>query len=139
MAGAWLLDTCVLSEVVKSQPHAGVLQWLEQHQGQGRISVVTIAELSFGVRRLPAGRRRNQLQQWLGDTRTGFHDRILPTDEAVWISFANLKAELLEKGRVQDDLDLLIAATALVHGLTLVTRNTRHFLHTGVALVDPWA
>ena len=138
MIGAWLLDTCVLSEVVKALPNGGVLQWLAQHQGQGCISVVTIAELSFGVNRLPQGRRRNQLQQWLGDIRTGFSDRILPTDEAVWIHFASLKADLLTKGKAQDDLDLLIAATAQTHGLTLVTRNTRHFQHTGVALVDPW-
>ncbi len=138
MAGTWLLDTCVLSEAVKAQPDGGVLQWLERHQGQGNVSMVTVAELSFGVRRLPAGRRRNQLQQWLGDIRTGFYDRILPTDEAVWIAFANLKAQLLDKGKAQDDLDLLIAATALVHGLTLVTRNVRHFEHTGVALVNPW-
>lgn len=138
MAGPWLLDTCVLSEVVKARPDPKVIQWLEQHQGQGGISVVTLAELSFGVRRLAAGRRRNQLQQWLGEISAVFADRIIPTDEAVWLAFANLKSELLSKGKIQDDLDLLIAATALVHGLTVVSRNTRHFQHTGVVLIDPW-
>jgi len=135
---AWLLDTCVLSEVVRSQPDERVLQWLAAHQGQGCVSVVTLAELDFGVRRLPQGRRRNQLQQWVGDIRADFGALILPTDEPVWLGFSSLKAELLAVGKPQDDLDLLIAATARVHGLTLVTRNTRHFQHTGVALVDPW-
>lgn len=133
-----MLDTCVLSEIVKTQPHSGVVDWLGQHQGQGCISVVTLAELSFGVRRLPSGRRRNQLQQWLSDISASFADRIIPTDEAVWLAFAGLKSDLLRTGKAQDDLDLLIAATALVRGFTVVTRNTKHFQHTGVLLVDPW-
>lgn len=135
---AWLLDTCVLSEVVKLQPDAGVLDWLDAHQGQGCISAVTLAELTFGIRRLANGRRRNLLQQWLDEIRAGFSEKILPTDDAVWTVFAGLKADLLAKGRSQDDLDLLIAATAMVHGLTIVTRNTRHFQYTGIAMLNPW-
>ncbi len=138
MSDTWLLDTCLVSEIVKAKPDAGVLSWLEQHQGQGNISVVTLAELSFGIRRLAEGRRRAQLQQWLGDLTAGFGNKILPTDEPVWLAFARLKAELQRKGKAQEDLDLLIASTALVNGLTLVSRNTKHFQDTGVALVNPW-
>lgn len=138
MAALWLLDTCVLSETVKPQPDAKVMRWLAGHEGEGSISVVSVAELSFGVLRLAAGRRRHQLQAWLNELRTGFGDSVLPTDEAVWLAFARLKASLLQVGKPQDDLDLLIAATAQVHGLSLVTRNSKDFLDTGVALVNPW-
>jgi predicted nucleic acid-binding protein len=137
-AATWLLDTCVLSEVIKPQPDTGVLNWLGEHQGQGCISVVTLAELNFGVRRLPAGKKRAQIQDWITNLRAGFAERIVATDEPVWLAYAGLKADLLGKGKVREDIDLLIAATAFVHGLTLVTRNTRHFLDTGVFLLNPW-
>lgn len=134
----WLLDTCVLSEATRPQPNAAAMQWLATYQGQGCISLVTLAELHFGVQRLAAGRRRNQLQTWLGELRANYSERILPTSEPVWLAFAKLKSDVLNLGKPQDDLDLLIAATALVHGLCLVTRNTRHFEHTGMAIVNPW-
>jgi len=68
-----------------------------------------------------------------------FAGRVLVTDESVWRHFGELKASLRALGRMQDTLDILIAASAMAHGLTLVTRNVRHFEDMGVPLLDPWA
>lgn len=134
----WLIDTCVVSEIQRKQPAPGVLHWLTEHQAQAALSVVSVGEILHGIERLPLGTGRLRLQHWFDQLRVDYADRILPTDEAVWIAYARLRASVEAVGRSQDDLDLLIAATASIHGLTLVTRNTRHFTDTGIALVNPW-
>ncbi len=95
-------------------------------------------ELRFGIEKLPPSRTRNALQVWLDAIERDYDGRILSADRVVWGEWARLKASLEAIGRPQDDLDLLIASTAVVHGLTLVTRNTRHFEDTGIKLHDPW-
>jgi len=134
----WLLDTCVLSELTRKAPHEGVLQWLARNAGAAAMTVVSLGEIQYGIERLPQGRQRNALQLWFDGLSTQFAERILPTDEAVWRTFGRLKASVETIGRPQEDLDLLIAATATVHQLTLVTRNTRHFDDSGVRTLNPW-
>jgi predicted nucleic acid-binding protein len=136
--GRWLLDTCVVSELARSQPDEHLLAWLTVHIDGCQLAAVTLGEIAFGVERLPHGARRNGLQRWASEVQQRFVARTLATDAAVWLTFGRLKASLRSIGRPQADLDVLIAATATVHGLQLVTRNVRHFADTGVALVNPW-
>ena len=138
MSKAWLRDTCVFSEFSRKEPDAAVLRWIRQHASHCAMAAVTVAELSHGIERLAPGRQRNQLQVWFDALCRQYSDRILGTDEAVWRAFGRLKASLEAVGRPKEDFDVLIAATAAVHQLTLVTRNTRHFEDSGVRTLNPW-
>ncbi|MGQ0711783.1 MAG: type II toxin-antitoxin system VapC family toxin [Rhodoferax sp.] len=135
---AWLLDTCVVSELTRKAPEPAVVEWLEAHGDEALLSAVTLGEIQYGIERLAVGRGRNTLQQWFDGLCTQFVARTVATDEAVWRTYGRLKASVEAIGRPQEDLDLLIAATAAVHQLTLVTRNVKHFEDTGVKLLNPW-
>ena len=134
-----LLDTCVISELTRPVPDPLVWQWLQGHSRTAVLSAVTVGEIQFGIARMPLGSRRNQLQHWFDCMCREFEGRILPSDENCWRAWSHLRASCQAIGRPQADLDLLIAATALSHGLALATRNTRHFQDTGLRLVNPWA
>jgi len=134
----WLLDTCVVSELTRKVPDAQVLQWLTDHADEAAIPVVTLGEIQYGIERLAQGRLRNSLQLWFDGLNGQFASRVLPTDEPVWRTFGRLKASVEAIGKPQEDMDLLIAAVATVNRLTLVTRNTKHFLDTGIPTVNPW-
>jgi predicted nucleic acid-binding protein len=134
----WLLDTCVVSELAKAKPDETMLQWLSDNTTDSRLAAVTFGEITFGIESMALGARRNALQRWFSELQQRFQERTIVTDEAVWNTFGRLKASLRSIGRPQDDMDILIAATATVHGLELATRNTRHFADTGVRLVNPW-
>jgi predicted nucleic acid-binding protein len=134
----WLLDTCVLSELTRKKPESAVLAWLADHGREAAMTVVSVGELQYGIERLAAGRQRNALQLWFDGLCGQYAGRMLAADDAVWRAFARLKASVESIGRPQEDLDLLIAATATVHQLTLVTRNTRHFEDSGVRMLNPW-
>ena len=135
----WLLDTCTISESTYPQPHAGVLVWLRRHHHDCAIAAASFPETHYGTACLPHGAKRKRLQAWALELAQQFDGRILASDDAVWRQFGDLKASLRAMGRMQDALDMVIAATALHHGLPLVTRNTRHFEDTGLRLVNPWA
>lgn len=137
---SFLLDTNVVSELRKRpgivDPH--VVDWAQQHPARNLyISVVTILEIELGVARLE---RRHHLQgaplrEWMeSGVLTGFAGRILPVDVEVALRAAHLHVPAPRPER-----DAFIAATADVHGLTVVTRNLRDFQPTGVAVLDPWA
>lgn len=134
----WLIDTCVVSELAKAKPEPLVVQWLRQHAAVAKIAAVSLGEIVYGIESLPLGARRNALQRWCDDMRGLFTERFLVADEMVWQTYGRLKASLEAIGRPQDDLDVLIAATATVHRLTIVTRNVKHFKDTGVDLINPW-
>lgn len=134
----WLLDTCVVSELTRKSPDPHVVNWLAKNADAAQLAVVTLGEIQYGLERLVAGRARNTLQLWFDGLTTQFKPRTLATDDAVWRTWARLKASVEAIGHPQEDLDLLIAATATVHRLTVVTRNTRHFEDTGVNTLNPW-
>lgn len=137
-AMAWLLDTCVISELTKPAPSRSVLQWLRLNYQRSIVCAVTVGEVQFGIERMPLGAKRNRLQLWFDGLCRDFEGRVLPADEAVWRAWSRLRASSWAIGRPQSDLDLLIAATALTHRLEFATRNTRHFQDTGLVLVNPW-
>ena len=128
-----LVDTNVLSELPRRKPHAGVLRWLAGQEAIA-ISAISVEELAFGVARAPLARQA-KLVRWL-DKLLASTAAILSADLAVARAAGELRAT--RAGRRVAQADMLIAATALVHGLTLVTRNGRDFEGCGVALFDPF-
>jgi toxin FitB len=137
----YLLDTCVISEVTKPRPAARVLTWLDtQEELTLFLSVITFGELQKGISKLPSSRKRQQLQQWVDrDLTRRFTGRILGIDREVALRWGAMAGAAERRGQPLPVLDGLLAATAVVSGLTLVTRNTAHMQATGVPLVDPWA
>jgi len=137
---SFLLDTNVLSEPMKERPNPGVLAWLSRvDEDQVFVSVVSITELRFGVERLAIGKSRERLDGWLRkDLILRFEGRILPIDLRIADACGGLMARGESMGRPMEARDAFIAATAEVHGLTLVTRNTSDFEPTLKAIISPW-
>lgn len=136
----WLLDTNVVSEHVSRRGHDRVITWVERQPREDiAISAVTLAELQDGVATTADEGRRAELTHWIN---TGvlvmFNERIKPVTTDVLLDWLALMRDLGAKGRPQAAADLLIASTARVNGLTLVTRNTRDFASTGVTVYNPW-
>lgn len=137
---SFLLDTNVLSEPMKDRPNSGVLAWLSQvNEDQVFVSVVTITELRYGVERLALGKRRERFDSWLRkDLIARFDGRIIPVDLQIAEACGGLMARRESMGRPIEARDAFIAATAEIHGLTLVTRNTADFKPTLKAMISPW-
>lgn len=133
----FLLDTNVISEPKRPRPDAGVMRWLgDQLLSDLHLSVLTVGELRRGIVRLEPGRRRDDLDFWLADLILQYGERILPIGLEVTERWAAL-AEA-DRGRASEMADEQIAATAHVHGLTVVTRNARHFEPSGCRVLSPW-
>ena len=137
----WLLDTCVISEAMRPRPEPRVLAWLEARRTDDLyLSVVSIGELKEGIERLPPGKRRHDLQSWLDDKLlVDFMDRTLELDIHTALVWGELRAEAMNRGAPPPVVDSLIAASAVRHGLTVVTRNVADFRSLKVKTLDPWA
>ncbi len=133
-----IVDTNVLSEVLRPAPSAEVTSWLRRRESTIHLSVVTVQELTFGVARMPRGARRAELQRSVDDAIRAFHGRVLPITIEVARTAGLLLAERLVNGRPLSLPDAQIAATALVHGYSLATRNVRDFDGLGLDVVNPW-
>lgn len=133
-----IADTNVLSEPLRPGPDTQVLRWLEQNQQSLAISAVSVGELRYGARRLPEGRRRSALITAIDQLVTAAGDRVLPFGADAANAYGVLRAEQERAGRPVSVEDLMIAATCLVHGAGLATRNVRDFFGCGIQLVDPW-
>jgi toxin FitB len=138
---SFLLDTNVVSAWTKARPNSGVITWLEQaDEDRVFLSVATLAELRHGIERLPAGAHRKQLDGWLRDELPlRFETRILPVTSQIADEWGRVVAQCESRGRPLGAMDGLIAATASVHRLTLVTRNTRDFESSLKSLLNPWS
>nr|VFK63392.1 MAG: hypothetical protein BECKUNK1418G_GA0071005_10336 [Candidatus Kentron sp. UNK]VFK71661.1 MAG: hypothetical protein BECKUNK1418H_GA0071006_107617 [Candidatus Kentron sp. UNK] len=135
----YLLDTCVLSEFVKPAPNDGVLVWFDSRvEADLFMAAMTLAELRRGVAKLPASRRKSELSGWLENLRAGFDERILAFTEETAAYWGELCARADAAGRTIAAFDSIIAATAVEHGLTLVTRNVRDFGELPLMVIDPW-
>lgn len=136
----YLLDTNAISEPKRARPDSSVVRWLsDQLLSDLHLSVITVGELRRGIVRLEPGRRRDDLDFWLEDMIFRYDQRILPVDLAVTERWASLAEANRAAGRASEMTDELIAATAHVHGLTVVTRNVRHFEHSGCRVLSPWS
>ena len=136
----FLLDTNVVSETTRPQPSATVLDWMAAQPRESLfISAITLGELRRGALLLAAGKKRNALLRWIETgIKADFAGRILPVDTAVMERWAELQIATQKAGRRLPLMDSLLAATALTHSLTLVTRNLADFKAAGVPLLDPW-
>lgn len=136
----FLLDTNAVSEWVKPRPDAGLAAWLaDVDEDRVFISVVTLAELRHGVARLSEGRRRGRLERWLSDDLPHrFEGRVVPVDEPVAHAWGVIVAARDARGIPIGPMDAFIAATAHVHEMTIVTRNTADFSPSLDAVISPW-
>jgi predicted nucleic acid-binding protein len=136
----FLLDTNVVSEWTKPRPNGGVVSWLaEADEDRIFISVVTLAELSYGVERMAIGNRRRRLEEWLrGELPLRFEGRVISIDRAVADAWGQVVAQREAVGRPIGAMDALIAATVKVHDFILVTRNASDFETTVRAVMNPW-
>ena len=137
----FLLDTNVISEFNRrGQPNPLVKQWLEAADTDSLYtSVLTLGEIRFGVELLPLSKRRTQLEQWLDrDVPEWFEGRILPVDQSIADRWGFVRAQAQMKGRPLSVIDALLAATALQHNLTIVSRNVSDFTVVGLSVVNSW-
>ena len=136
----YLLDTCVLSELVKKNPDANVLQWISGiDENNLFLSVLTIGEIRKGIEKIPSGSRKTQLLTWLNhDLLERFQNRILDLDLATASTWGRLQAKSELAGRPMPAIDGQIAATGVFHNLTIATRNISDMEISGVLLHNPW-
>ena len=138
---AWLLDTNILSELRRTKPEASVVEFVAALPLEHLfISVVTLAEIRFGIELIGDAHRRADLNDWLTHKiRPMFEQRVLPISEDVMLKWRLLVEEGRKSGHTFSQPDLIIAATALCHDLTVVTRNTADYEKASVRLFNPWS
>lgn len=137
---SWLLDTCVVSELIRPRPKASVVRWVrERDEGELYLSVVTIGELEKGIAKLPDASKRTLLEQWVRrDLAERFRNRLLTIDVGVASRWGTIAGASEARGQPLPVVDALIAATALLHDLVVVTRNTADLERCGARCFDPW-
>jgi predicted nucleic acid-binding protein len=136
---SYLLDTCLLSEVWKVSPNPGVIDWFAASlEEELHLSALSLGEIRKGIGRVPDGKRKQRLIRDYGMLRSRFARRILPITEIVAERWGDIAADASRAGRSVHVVDGLLAATALVFGMTVVTRNVADFEATLAPVVNPW-
>ncbi len=138
----YLLDTCVISELVKTKPNSRVTQWVRSQDEENLfLSVITIGEIQKGISKLPNGRKKKQqLQNWLSnELRERFTDRILEITVGVAHVWGQVLGDCEIKGAPLPAIDSLIASQGIFHNMTIVTRNISDMESSGVSLFNPWS
>jgi predicted nucleic acid-binding protein len=134
-----VLDTNVVSELMRPSPAAAVLGWLRRQSGSDLYTTaITAAEVRYGIARLPEGRRQDDLASAADEVFAAFPDQVLPFDDAAASTYAALVARRERLGVPIDGFDGQIAAICRSHRASLATRNIKDFHDTGLALTDPW-
>jgi toxin FitB len=136
----FLLDTNCISELVRPKPEPRVVEWMEAaDEAMLYLSVLTIGEIRKGLAGLSQGKRRTHLETWLEvELQTRFAGRIVPVDYAIADRWGLIAAEVRRRGEALSVIDGLLAATALHHNLTIVSRNVSDFSNTPVQVLNPW-
>jgi hypothetical protein len=132
----YLVDANVLSEATKPSPDTKVIEWLRRNEREIAVDPIILGEIQFGILLLPRGRRRQRLQQWF--QRGVMRVQCLPWEPACGLRWAKLLADLRVAGQMMSIKESLIAATVLVHGLKIATRNTKDFEKAGVPVLNPF-
>lgn len=133
----FLVDANVLSEPTQPAPDAGVIDWLREHERDFVVNPIVLGELEYGILILTAGRKRRRLEEWFAELARRL--RSLDFDASTAGEWARLLARLKRRGKAMPVKDSLIAATALAHGLSMVTRNVVDFKNAGVKVVNPFS
>jgi predicted nucleic acid-binding protein len=136
----WLLDTCVISELVTGKPDERVVEWIDTVESeQVYLTVITVGEIRKGIEKLPDSKKKRRLHTWLAeDLFLRFQGRIVPIDVDIILACGALTGKLEKEGKKMGAIDALIAATALSREFVLVTRNSKDFVNTGVGIFNPW-
>ena len=136
----YLLDTCVISELVKTKPNKKVVSWITKHDEVNfYLSSLTFGELYKGISKLPASKRRKKLSQWIEhDLKERFTGKIFDIDLLVAKTWGEVQGASEATGNPMPAIDGLIAATAIAHDLTVVTRNVTYMQQSGAVLLNPW-
>jgi predicted nucleic acid-binding protein len=134
-------DTNVVSELMRPEPSEQVVEWTDrQPADEVFVTAITVAELLYGIGRLPTGRRRSELSELFDDMITqDFEQRVLAFDVVAAAHYADIVVERERAGRPISMADAQIAAICRSHGATVVTRNAGDFADVGVDIVNPWA
>lgn len=133
-----VLDTNVLSELMRPEPDRAVVAWLSGLAERQAVSVISLTELTYGIARMPSGRRRDELTTAFQCLQEQLAPSTLDVTSAIAVTAALLRAEGEAVDRTLPSADALIAATCLSTGAALATRNTRDFANLGIDTVDPW-
>ncbi|MCJ8502427.1 type II toxin-antitoxin system VapC family toxin [Desulfatitalea alkaliphila] len=136
----YLLDTCLISELAKSEPNQKVVDWvLSENETHFYVSVLTFGEIHKGIEKLPRSKRKETLRVWIEDElKTRFQNRIIGIDMDVSLLWGKIQCLAEKKGKPMLAIDALIAATGIAHDLTVVTRNGTDIAQSGVKLLNPW-
>ena len=136
----YLLDTCVISELIKPRPSQKVVTWIDSIEEEKLyISVITIGEFEKGISKLPTSSKKDRISDWLNeDLLIRFKGRILDLDVNTLIKWGQIVANLENQGRKIPAVDSLIAATVLQYDLCLVTRNIQDFQNCSIKILNPW-
>ncbi len=137
----YLLDTCLISELAKSEPHKKVVDWvLSENDSSFYLSVLTFGELHKGVEKLPESKKKDDLRIWVEDElKNRFQNRIIGIDMRVSVIWGKIQCVAEKKGKPMPAIDSLIAATGIAHDLTVVTRKVTDMEQSGVKLLNPWS
>lgn len=137
---SYLIDTCCISELVKKKPNPNVVNWFaDRDELSMYLSVITFGELKKGIEKLPDSKKKRVLNTWVKeDLNQRFKNRVLNIDMEVVNKWGEILAKSEKSGKPLPAIDSIIAATALVHDLTVVTRNTQDMVGSGVEVINPW-
>ena len=136
----FLLDTCVISEIIKPRPNPVVEHWIDKYDEKAfYLSVLTLGEINHGILLLGDSTKASRLRDWFeNDLPERFAGRFIHVDKAIALEWSRQKAACKKSGRPRPEVDLLLAATAIVNGLTIATRNTADFDSLEVPVFNPW-
>ena len=137
----YLLDTCLISELAKSEPDKNVVDWvLSENETNFYVSVLTFGEIHKGIEKLPESKKKKELQIWVeNELKNRFQNRIIGIDMHISIAWGKIQCIAEKNGKPMPAIDALIAATGIVHNLTVVTRNVADMEQSAVKLLNPWS
>ena len=137
----YLLDTCLISELAKSEPNKKVVDWvLSENETNFYVSVLTFGKLHKGIEKLPESKKKEQLRIWIeNELKNRFRNRIIGIDMRVSITWGKIQCIAEKKGKPMPAIDSLIAASGIVHNMIVVTRNASDMEQSGVNLFNPWS
>ncbi|RJP37277.1 MAG: type II toxin-antitoxin system VapC family toxin [Desulfobacteraceae bacterium] len=137
----YLLDTCLISELAKSEPDKNVVNWvLHENETNFYVSVLTFGEIHKGIEKLSESKKKKQLQFWVEtELKNRFQNRIIGIDMHISMVWGKIQCAAEKNGKPMPAVDALIAATGIVHNLTVVTRNVADMEQSTVKLLNPWS
>ena len=135
----FLIDTCVVSELIKAPPDKNVLAWFEGISEEDiYMSSLTLGEIEYGIERLHDGKKKNDIALWFREVKEQFREHIVPVTTEISLRWGSIRTNVQKKGFDISVVDGIIAATSICGDFTLATRNVSDFKHIGLDIINPW-